>query len=65
MTAVHGAIILALEPVFAALFAAWLLSERLGGRGFAGGGLVLAGIVVSELKWKGSRAVQSSGKLRL
>ena len=66
MTAVHGAILLALEPVFAALFAAWLLSERLGGRGFAGGALVLAGIVVSELKWKGSRlSLQSSGKLRL
>ena len=31
MSAVHGAIILALEPVFAALLAAWLLPERLGG----------------------------------
>lgn len=51
MSAVHGAIILALEPVFAALFAAWLLHERLGPRGLAGGALVLAGIVVSELKW--------------
>src|SRR6266851_7328191 len=46
MSAVHGAIILALEPVFAALFAAWLLHERLGRRGAAGGILVLAGIVV-------------------
>jgi drug/metabolite transporter (DMT)-like permease len=50
MSAVHGAIILALEPVFAALFAAWLLGERLGRRGVAGGLLVLAGIVVSELR---------------
>jgi len=33
MSAVHGAIILALEPVFATLFAAWLLHERLGPRG--------------------------------
>ena len=56
MSAVHGAIILALEPVFAALFGAWLLNERLGRRGLAGGALVLAGIVVSELKWKGSKA---------
>jgi drug/metabolite transporter (DMT)-like permease len=47
---VHGAIILALEPVFAALFAAWFLGERLGARGIAGGLLVLAGIVVSELR---------------
>ena len=50
MSAVHGAIFLALEPVFAALFAAWLLHERLGPRGFAGGALVLAGIAVSEIK---------------
>ena len=50
MSAVHGAIILALEPVFAALFAAWFLGERLGPRGVAGGLLVLAGIVVSELR---------------
>ena len=63
MSAVHGAIILALEPVFAALFAAWLLHERLSGRGAAGGGLVLAGIVVSEMPWR--RRAQSSGKLRL
>jgi drug/metabolite transporter (DMT)-like permease len=52
MSAVHGAIILALEPVFAALFAAWLLHERLGPRGFAGGALVLAGIAVSEIPWQ-------------
>jgi drug/metabolite transporter (DMT)-like permease len=50
MSAVHGAILLALEPVFAALFAAWLLDERLGPRGAAGGALVLAGIVVSEVR---------------
>lgn len=49
MSAVHGAILLALEPVFAALFAAWLLDERLGSRGLFGGVLVLAGIVVSEV----------------
>jgi drug/metabolite transporter (DMT)-like permease len=52
MSAVHGAIILALEPVFAALFAAWLLHEQLGPRGFAGGALVLAGIFVSEVPWR-------------
>ena len=60
MSAVHGAIILALEPVFAALFAAWLLRERLGPRGSAGGALVLAGIVVSEVPWR--RLPQSRGK---
>lgn len=64
MSAVHGAIILALEPVFAALFAAWLLHERLGQRGIAGGLLVLGGILVSELRLRrqpdSSRRVESS-----
>ncbi len=50
MSATHAAILFALEPVAAALLAAWLLSERLGSRGFAGGALVLAGIIASELK---------------
>jgi drug/metabolite transporter (DMT)-like permease len=50
MSAVHGAILLALEPVFAALFAAWFLRERLSPRGLLGGVLVLAGIVVSEIR---------------
>jgi drug/metabolite transporter (DMT)-like permease len=58
MSAVHGAIILALEPVFAALFAAWLLKERLGPRGLLGGVLVLAGIVVSEVPLLKKRAVK-------
>ncbi len=56
MSAVHGAIILALEPVFAALFAAWFLRERLGPRAVGGGLLVLAGIVVSELTLFPSRS---------
>jgi drug/metabolite transporter (DMT)-like permease len=50
MTAVHGAIILALEPVVAALLAAWALGERLPARGLFGAVLVIAGIVVSELR---------------
>ncbi len=50
MSATHAAILFALEPVLAALLAGWFLQERLGPRGFAGGTLVLAGIVVSELR---------------
>ena len=38
------AIVLALEPAFAALFAAWWLDERLGMAGWLGAGLILAGI---------------------
>lgn len=61
MSAVHGAILLALEPVFAVLFAAWFLGERLARRGYAGAGLVLAGILVSEIPWRRLIASQSKG----
>ena len=50
MPAVHAAVIFALEPVFTALFAAMTLGERLSSREAWGGGLVLVGIVVSELR---------------
>ncbi|HLN80115.1 MAG TPA: DMT family transporter [Thermoanaerobaculia bacterium] len=50
MSATHAAIIFALEPVWAALLAAWLLGERLEMVGYWGAALVLAGIVVSELR---------------
>ncbi|MDQ6891065.1 MAG: DMT family transporter [Acidobacteriota bacterium] len=50
MSATHAAILFALEPVFAAILAAWVLGDRLGGRGIAGALLVLAGIVVSETR---------------
>jgi drug/metabolite transporter (DMT)-like permease len=50
LTATRAAIIFALEPVWAAIFAAMILGERMGMRGYAGGALVIAGIVVSELR---------------
>ena len=53
MSATHAAIIFALEPVWAAVLAAWLLEERLGTSGVWGGFLVLAGIVVSETRLRG------------
>jgi len=40
------ALIFATEPVFAALFAWWLAGERLGPWGWAGGALIVAGMVV-------------------
>jgi drug/metabolite transporter (DMT)-like permease len=49
LSATRAAVIFALEPVWAALFAAAILSERMGVRGYAGGALVIAGIVVSEI----------------
>ena len=44
------ALILALEPVFAYVVAYVWASERLSGRGMAGGALIVAGVVLAELK---------------
>ena len=48
----HTALIFTLEPVFAAVTSYVVLGERLGGRVLIGAGLVLVGMVVSEL-WGG------------
>jgi drug/metabolite transporter (DMT)-like permease len=49
-TANHAALIFSLEPFFAALFAYWILGHVLTLRDWAGGILVLAGILVSEMQ---------------
>ena len=53
MSATHAAIIFSLEPVFATLFAVLLRgsAEWSGGRSTVGAALVVAGVVVSELRW--------------
>ncbi len=48
-TPTRSAIIFSLEPVFAAVFAYVLLGEILGTLGLIGGGLIIAGLLVSEL----------------
>lgn len=48
-TPTRAAIVYAMEPVFAALFAYVLLSELLGKLGMAGAALIVAGVLVSEL----------------
>jgi drug/metabolite transporter (DMT)-like permease len=48
--ATHTALIFTLEPVFAWLSSYIVLRERLGGRAAAGAALILAGVLVSELK---------------
>lgn len=48
-TTVKAALIYAMEPVFAAIFSYLLLSEILGWLGIVGGGLVLSGMLCSEL----------------
>jgi len=50
MPATHAAILFALEPVYTALFAALFLGERMSHRDWTGAGLVLLGIVVSEIR---------------
>jgi drug/metabolite transporter (DMT)-like permease len=49
LPASHTALILALEPVFAAATSFLILGERLHGRSLAGAALVLAAIAISEL----------------
>jgi drug/metabolite transporter (DMT)-like permease len=51
----HAAILLSLESAFAALGGWWLLHEHLSGRGIIGCGLMLAGMLVSQL-WPKSAA---------
>lgn len=47
-SAVQSAVIYALEPFFAALFAAWWLGEQFGSRAIAGGALVIVAMIVSQ-----------------
>jgi drug/metabolite transporter (DMT)-like permease len=49
-TANRAALIFSLEPFFAALFAYWMLGQVLTTREWIGGALILAGILVSELR---------------
>jgi drug/metabolite transporter (DMT)-like permease len=49
-TATHTAILFSLEPVFAALTSYIVLGERLGGRALFGAALIMAGILLAELK---------------
>jgi drug/metabolite transporter (DMT)-like permease len=46
----HAALLGTLEPVFAGLTSYVFAGERMGWRGLAGAGLILAGILVAELK---------------
>jgi drug/metabolite transporter (DMT)-like permease len=53
MSAAHAAVIFSLEPVFATAFAVVLRgsAEWTGGRATLGALLILAGVIVSELRW--------------
>lgn len=49
-----AAIIMSLEAVFAAIGGVWLLDETLSPRAWFGCGLMMAGMVVSQVKWEKS-----------
>jgi drug/metabolite transporter (DMT)-like permease len=57
----HTALIFALEPVFAWLTSYVVLNERLGTRAATGAVLILAGVLLSELKGTVQERVESSG----
>ena len=46
----HTALIFSLEPVFASVFAFIILGQRFSGKEWAGGILILTGIIVSEIR---------------
>jgi drug/metabolite transporter (DMT)-like permease len=52
-TATRTALVFSLEPVFAALFAFILGGEVLTSMGWIGGSLIIAGMIVAEIDWKG------------
>jgi drug/metabolite transporter (DMT)-like permease len=58
--AAHAAIIFTLEPLFAALTSWLVTAEHFGGRFLVGAGLIMAGMIVSEL-WGGSVPSPPSG----
>jgi len=60
-TPTHTAILLSLEPVFAALTSVIVAHERLGARILLGGALVLVGILLAELKGPAPSAADSPG----
>ncbi len=60
-TAAHTAILFSLEPVFAALTSYIVVRERLGRRGLVGAALILAGILLAELKGPTQAAAESPG----
>jgi drug/metabolite transporter (DMT)-like permease len=62
-TAVRAALVYALEPVFATAYSVALGREQLGLRELGGGGLIILGVLVSELGAAGlTRALQVLGR---
>ena len=54
----HAAILLSLEAVFAAIGGVWLLDESLSLRAWIGCGLMLGGMLLSQVRWPSPEAAQ-------
>jgi len=63
-SATHTAIIFSLEPVFAGITSYIFYGERLGGRATIGATLILAGILLAELKGPAPAAVESPAPIQ-
>ena len=63
VSATHAAIIFSLEPVFATLFAVLVRGsgEWMGGRANVGALLILAGVIISELRWGEDKSARDAG----
>lgn len=58
----HTALIFATEPAFAALFSFLLIGEQLTPRALLGCGLILAGMVAAEIRWRPPRRAAGRGE---
>ena len=56
----HAAILLSLEAVFAAIGGVWLLDESLSLRAWIGCGLMLGGMLLSQVRWPSGQAAQAA-----
>ncbi|HEX5340269.1 MAG TPA: DMT family transporter [Gammaproteobacteria bacterium] len=54
VSAEKAAVIYAMEPVFAALFGWWWLSEAMGTRGLVGGAMVVVAVILGEWRFRPS-----------
>lgn len=58
----HTALIFATEPAFAALFSFLLIGEQLTPRALLGCGLILAGMLAAEIRWRPRRMAAGPGQ---
>jgi len=52
-TATRTALVFSMEPVFASLFAWLIAAESLSTSGWIGGLLIVSGMIIAEIRWKG------------